>query len=574
MATSIVRWDLSPEGVSEQAGAPVRPTSRLHGSARRRPQLRTRRPPAWLSTEWHPAAPKGPPRAVQAPRASYRSARRRARAPPPPRLVPRAAHPMLVHTYPAMVSSLGARDPGPRVLDLPDLHLQRNLGGRGPQGLGQRRTVRERPDGLGAATGGARLSSLPQAAYGPAPPLCHTPAAAAVDFQPPYFPPPYPQPPLPYGQAPDAAAAFPHLAGDPYGGLAPLAQPQPPQAAWAAPRAAARAHEEPPGLLAPPARALGLDPRRDYATAVPRLLQGLADGAHGLADAPLGLPGLAAPPGLEDLQAMDEPGMSLLDQSVIKKVPIPSKASSLSALSLAKDSLVGGITNPSEVFCSVPGRLSLLSSTSKYKVTVGEVQRRLSPPECLNASLLGGVLRRAKSKNGGRCLRERLEKIGLNLPAGRRKAANVTLLTSLVEGEAVHLARDFGYVCETEFPAKAAAEYLCRQHVDPGELHSRKSMLLAAKQICKEFADLMAQDRSPLGNSRPALILEPGVQSCLTHFSLITHGFGGPAICAALSAFQNYLLESLKGLDKMFLSGAGSGHGDTKASEKDAKHRK
>ena len=40
------------------------------------------------------------------------------------------------------------------------------------------------------------------------------------------------------------------------------------------------------------------------------------------------------------------------------------------------------------------GRLSLLSSTSKYKVTVAEVQRRLSPPECLNASLLGGVLRR------------------------------------------------------------------------------------------------------------------------------------------------------------------------------------
>lgn len=75
-------------------------------------------------------------------------------------------------------------------------------------------------------------------------------------------------------------------------------------------------------------------------------------------------------------------------------VPIPSKASGLSALSLAKDSLIGGITNPSEVFCSVPGRLSLLSSTSKYKVTVGEVQRRLSPPECLNASLLGGVLRR------------------------------------------------------------------------------------------------------------------------------------------------------------------------------------
>jgi len=44
------------------------------------------------------------------------------------------------------------------------------------------------------------------------------------------------------------------------------------------------------------------------------------------------------------------------------------------------------------------------------------------------------VYNRAKSKNGGRALREKLEKIGLSLPAGRRKAATVTLLTSLVEG--------------------------------------------------------------------------------------------------------------------------------------------
>lgn len=48
---------------------------------------------------------------------------------------------------------------------------------------------------------------------------------------------------------------------------------------------------------------------------------------------------------------------------------------------------------------------------------------------------------RAKSKNGGRSLREKLEKIGLNLPAGRRKAANVTLLTSLVEGKYLILLR-------------------------------------------------------------------------------------------------------------------------------------
>ncbi|XP_057259473.1 transcription factor AP-2-epsilon isoform X2 [Pezoporus wallicus] len=425
----------------------------------------------------------------------------------------------------------------------------------------------DRAEGLPGAPAGARLPQLPalnQAPYGSAPPLCHTPAA---DFQPPYFPPPYPQPPLPYPQGQEPG--YPHL-GDPYAALSPLHQHQ--QPAWPP----QRGRQDEAGLLSGTHRALGLDPRREY-PAVPRLLHGLPEGGHGLTDGPLGLHGLGHH-GIEDIQTVDDGGMNLLDQSVIKKVPIPSKANgtTISTLSMNKDGLIGGVTNPNEVFCSVPGRLSLLSSTSKYKVTVGEVQRRLSPPECLNASLLGGVLRRAKSKNGGRCLRERLEKIGLNLPAGRRKAANVTLLTSLVEGEAVHLARDFGYVCETEFPAKAAAEYLCRQHSDPTELHTRKNMLLATKQICKEFADLIAQDRSPLGNSRPSLILEPGVQSCLTHFSLITHGFGGPAICAALTAFQNYLVESLKGLDKIFMNSTGNGHtaGDSKASEKEVKHRK
>ncbi|XP_072906939.1 transcription factor AP-2-alpha isoform X4 [Hemitrygon akajei] len=408
-----------------------------------------------------------------------------------------------------------------------------------------------------------QLGTVSQSPYPTAPPLSHTPN---TDFQPPYFPPPY-QPIYPQSQDP-----YSHV-NDPYS-LNPLhPQPQPQHPTWPQ-----RQNQE-AGILhqhrALPQLA-GLDPRRDY-----RRPEVLLHSTHGL-DSGLGdsLPIHSIGHAIEDVQHVDDQGINIQDHTVIKKGPMSlSKSHSgvVTSISVNKDGLFGGVANPNEVFCSVPGRLSLLSSTSKYKVTVAEVQRRLSPPECLNASLLGGVLRRAKSKNGGRSLREKLDKIGLNLPAGRRKAANVTLLTSLVEGEAVHLARDFGYVCETEFPAKAIAEYVNRQHSDPNEQVTRKNMLLATKQICKEFTDLLTQDRSPLGNSRPAPILEPGIQSCLTHFSLITHGFGSPALCAAITALQNYLTEALKAMDKMYMNNTPNNHtgeNPSKSGDKDEKHRK
>ena len=61
---------------------------------------------------------------------------------------------------------------------------------------------------------------------------------------------------------------------------------------------------------------------------------------------------------------------------------------------------------------------------------------------------------------------------------------------------------------------------------------------LSCRVIVKEFMDLLNQDRSPLCNTRPHQILDPSIQRNLTHFSLITHGFGSPAIVAALTAVQ------------------------------------
>ncbi|XP_041836207.1 transcription factor AP-2 gamma isoform X1 [Melanotaenia boesemani] len=454
----------------------------------------------------------------------------------------------------------------------------------------------ERHDGN--SNGNPRLPHLPavsQHLYSPSPSLSHP---ASSDFQPPYFPPPYQ--PISYPQSNDP---YSHL-GDPFNinsiHQSPSSNQQQP---W--PGRQGQEGLSAHGRSGLASQILGLEGGssgvRREGFRRPELLQ---SHAHSLESSVIGdnmgMPDMGH--GLDDVQHVDDHSIIMADQTVIKKVlglrggrnldrlqrtyyqggilagPVTLPKGNALGLPFQKESLLGMVSNPTEVFCSVPGRLSLLSSTSKYKVTVAEVQRRLSPPECLNASLLGGVLRRAKSKNGGRSLREKLDKIGLNLPAGRRKAANVTLLTSLVEGEAVHLARDFGYVCETEFPAKAIAEYLGRPHVERNEVNSRKNMLLAAKQICKEFTDLLTQDRSPLGNSRPAPILEPGIQGCLTHFSLITHGFGSPAICAAMTSLQNYLNEALKQVDKMYLSSGsdtqGSSDSGSKSTDKMEKHRK
>jgi transcription factor AP-2 len=210
--------------------------------------------------------------------------------------------------------------------------------------------------------------------------------------------------------------------------------------------------------------------------------------------------------------------------------------------------------NPSETFTNVPGRLSLLSSAPKYRVTVGEIQRRISPPENLNASVLGGILRRAKSKDGGKALRDMLKQKGLVLPAGRRKSANVTSLTALVEVEADHLAKDFRDLCEKDFPARAIAEHLTRTHCvnNNAEIQRRKDTIVTTQRMLGELSELLKNDRSPTGadNPPPQITLDHSIQKHLTHFSLVTHGFGSQAVMAAILAINNWLEESAKILEK------------------------
>jgi len=58
-------------------------------------------------------------------------------------------------------------------------------------------------------------------------------------------------------------------------------------------------------------------------------------------------------------------------------------------------------------------------------------------------------------------------------------------VNDVLSGEAVRLARDFGFLCETEFPASETAEYVTRQrHNDvTGDATHRRQTLLATKSV-------------------------------------------------------------------------------------------
>ncbi|KAL3089376.1 hypothetical protein niasHS_007098 [Heterodera schachtii] len=60
-----------------------------------------------------------------------------------------------------------------------------------------------------------------------------------------------------------------------------------------------------------------------------------------------------------------------------------------------------------ETCYSVPGRrLTLFTNQKKYWVSIGEVRCGLEFPECMNESILGGILHNNKNKDGGKSKHE------------------------------------------------------------------------------------------------------------------------------------------------------------------------
>ncbi|KAJ1368498.1 Transcription factor AP-2-delta [Parelaphostrongylus tenuis] len=182
--------------------------------------------------------------------------------------------------------------------------------------------------------------------------------------------------------------------------------------------------------------------------------------------------------------------------------------------------------NPLEVFDEAPGRLCLLNASTKYKVTLSEIHRRMSHPETLHASLINGVLRKAKTKDGCKMLRDRLAEKGISLPSGRRKTAPTTSFTALCEREALVMARDFSNLCNSSLNTFEIARHANRLQYSPHELIIIRRYLAGLMAIFDEVPE-----------DPEDYVEKNSATHSINVFSMLTHGFGHNALKASLRVF-------------------------------------
>ncbi|PAV91920.1 hypothetical protein WR25_06221 [Diploscapter pachys] len=207
-----------------------------------------------------------------------------------------------------------------------------------------------------------------------------------------------------------------------------------------------------------------------------------------------------------------------------------------------------------EEFEQVTGRLCLMSGCRRYKVTVGEILRRVREPETMHLSLVSGLLRKGKCSNASKELQSKLEKVGLHVPSGRRKSFGITTFTALCEEEAIHMADDFRKLIlemNTGIMARCLIGVNQNGENSVAQPKPEECMKFINRQLegARWFIDLMSSVYNGVSN-RPAEMSPPrnAAEHFICNFNLLTHGFGHNAVKSVLTHLRSMTDEMAKAL--------------------------
>ncbi|GMT29082.1 hypothetical protein PFISCL1PPCAC_20379 [Pristionchus fissidentatus] len=187
-------------------------------------------------------------------------------------------------------------------------------------------------------------------------------------------------------------------------------------------------------------------------------------------------------------------------------------------------------------FDSVTGRLCVVGNSRTYEVTVNEIERRTSAPECLNRSHLGPLLRRGKIKGCGDDLQKLMEERGLNnMSSGNRKKIPASTLSAFLEEEAIQLATDHEDLIKNHFPFVAVARLVVSGCTRPTDVMVLINDCQRARSIVDEMSGVAKE------------WMEGGMDSAtspnspIRSFILVTHGLGGMEWISFLGLFHRLL---------------------------------